>query len=350
MPNNQQHDTRTTNPANRVAQAVGLSVAEVASGAFAAQPGFSVSGTFDQGGEVVISKSGGGFGLKPNGEKAVYVALWEDGHDSRAASALSRDPALTISGGSNTVIQSAVVPEGGANALEYTYQGVTGAGDVQFSYVSTGKELWFAKRRTDFDETDVPANGEKLWRLWSESFGNHNLYFDCLPKITVERTDGNPLTDGFRWSDIKNRWGSEKCRLLQSDLDMQNGKAWWAMDGVLKESQPFYTQRTIDGSGNSSDRVGFYNLFVGPQEQTATLDVPAGKKRYMGMLYFDDSWCHAVFTDSPTFNDASPQEVQPILNWADDLVKIHCRPRNGLNHLHIVDANYSSFYVGAIQS
>jgi hypothetical protein len=349
MANDQAHNTATDDPDERATPDVTAVVAAVVASdldTFAPQSGFSISGTLVKGNVLTVTKAGGGFGTKPGGEKPVYAAMWEDGHDSKDASDLSRDTGLTVTGDSGATVQGDFTTPGGVNALEYVYDGSTGAGQIQFFYTSTGKEIWFSKRQLDFDEDTQPATGDKAWRLWSGSVGNHNLYFDTGGKFTAERTDGSFHNEGHRFSAIKDRWGREKCRLLQGDLDVENAKAWWIMDGVEIETPNFYSQRTIAGSGNSSDRIGLYNFFVSAQEQTATNDIPAGSKAWNAMLYMDDSWCHAVLTDSATFSDESAQEVQPIDAWADGTVAIVFRPYAGLNHLHIVDSNYNSFYVG----
>ena len=322
---------------------------------FNAQPGYTVTGDFSQlGNEITIEKDGGGFGTKPGGEKALYVALWEDGHDVRGPDpSLSRVGDMSNIGGTGRhEIQSEVVPEGGVNALQHNFEGSTSSGLIQFIYSSTGKELWFNRRRTNWDFTEITADGMKIWRLWHEGTGNHNVYWDTArvnKKITAEYTGSNMTGVGHDIDTVKNNWVPEKIRIRQGDLDVQNAKTWWTLGGLEEVSPEFWSQRTVEGSGNNhGDRVGYYNFFAGPQEQGSAYDLE-GMRSWHSFFYFDNSWCHAVLADSATFADQGvTQEVQPIIGWQDGEVKIHCRPRQGLTHLHVIDQDYNSFYIGEI--
>lgn len=321
---------------------------------FVAQAGYNVIGDFSQlGNEITITKEGGGFGTKPGGEKPVYVALWEDGYDSHNPDPdLSRDPSLSISGATNRrEIVEGFSPKTGGNSSEYTTADVSSAGHVQFTYTSTGREVMFAKRRTGFDQNDVPASGQKEWRIWAVSAGgNHNVYWDTGNggKITTEFLDSQgTIVDNLsnhRWDATKDTWADEKIVLKQSSgLDVSDAETWWYLKGFEAYSGTFISRTT--------DRPEFLNVWVGPQDQKTAPenDIPEGEKWWLGLLYFDDSFCHAVLTDSATFADSGVvQEVQPIKGWVDDQVKIHLRRREGLNHLHIINSNYDSFYVGEI--
>lgn len=334
----------------------GVNVSTLAQGAasenFTPVLGYFVSGDFSAiGGEIVIEKSGGGFGVKPNGEKPVACLLWEDGHDSLSTNATLSRAAVNPTD-EEGVVQSVTTPNGGVNAVQYNYKGASSP--AIFGYVmpvASQKKLWFARTRINWTPDEAYANGgtnfnQKWWRIWAAT-ENNNLILPAYgqsggtgaPRITQENTQpGGSDWTGPSLLDFYNTWADEQAMVLESTIDGDDGEMRYAVAGTLYVSSGRRTR--------TASKPEYYSRFFAPQEQNAGWALTSWRY-WSSLLYLDDSWCHAVLTDSATYNEASSaKEVQPIQKWADGSITIYARPKAGLTHLHVIDNDRNSYYIG----
>lgn len=194
MPNDQSHDTRTTNPANRVAQAVGLSVAEVASGGEA-----SITGTLAHGNIVTLNDPQNRLGTRTN----TKFRHWQQGSE------------IFLNGVESTAEDGASVPDTTEVWDSYYPGGTTIVTDnlrharIDQQYRGLGKGACITAKAFDGIGAEAKLYFAKWVRAGSDPFRMYTLGYTGLTgtfQTNARRTRGETVTISLVGGGTKTGW------------------------------------------------------------------------------------------------------------------------------------------------
>lgn len=323
-------------------------------GSFAAEPGFSVSGTFAADQSITITKSGGGFGTKPNDPKPL---LWIPFTTSATPSALGRlssyaetsEFTFQPTDGADGNGRFASAPANGTDTNEWTMRidsDQSGATGTDFN--AYGSKLYINKRaKKNFGHLDGSTNRNiKNFRMWGRSDGgaiqSPNFYFGLsLGRFNVEGLTDPPASaisdytmDATTLADadgINGAWYQEEM-LLKANTDGASQDAdfrWLVNAGAPLVQFPNFTYQdnylmTKQDSGYEHDgrmRV-MYPVHYLVEGSDGWTPASAGSIYEVDDVYVDDSWAAVIVCDSSTYTDCTYHEPQPPSAWADASITV----------------------------
>jgi hypothetical protein len=358
-------DTSITFTSVRGAQSMGACRVDVVKGGgFATESGFSASGTFADGGEITITKTGGGFGTKPNGAKPWLYLPHGTG----------LDPDINYSRGSATHLRhnayiahtTSAYPENGSGAVQSpTVPG--GAGVAGWTLSDATQVYVFGHRKFSYDIlNDAVATNHKWMRLWtnidSSTPPNSNVIaafsdttiVDC--RIVVEyvsvgaggdnsvywSTDGNNAAAG-----VGTNWHT-----FEQEFARSSGPG--IADGVMvswingKRANVASALTTYDGTYTANT---YKNIFF---SQLSNNVESSGGYIYYGPVLIDDSRCRVVVSAESTWNTSATtgyiRDFCLPTAWADDSITLTIRQgiHNSLagKYLYVVKSDGSAVKIG----
>ena len=133
-------------------------------------------------------------------------------------------------------------------------------------------------------------------------------------KVTPELTQG---TFWYRHPDLEQAprvWNNEQLVYESSDVGIQNGRWWFAINNVFTYSDLIISRDSVRPSRYSK-------IF---QSQVSNGAQP-GSYVYYDSLYIDDSWHRVLVSPQPTWDTAGDVEVQIPVQWTDDHVEFVAR-------------------------
>lgn len=366
MPNNQAHDPRVTLAQNRIAQAVGLSVAAIPAGGgsmasgFVAETGFTLTDNGD--GTLTITDAQSRFGAKPNGAKAVRIVDFSTGSDQPTADSRTTSP---ITWASQCGITTVGAKPGSTHAMVVDTSDPTATNTAAWLY-------------------DIPENaGRRYFRhivyrnefTWTELL-NAQPSGPNLKHGRWEDTDAQTANLGpYQVNVIQgttHRYSFKNDGINAYDSQMYDPTVQWAAKSWMFEEE--YHEISSDTAVADASMYGVFNgelVFSRLNaDSTNGYAMPAGKwDKYKieswsswaatgvcpflyDFILLDDSWCRIYITDKPTWSDAETKalEIQIPLGWAAG--QIDFRQRIGIlgtlsgKYLWVVDSDNNKILIG----
>lgn len=300
MPNNAAHDTRTTFPANRLAQAVGLNVAARAAAISTDYP------------EVTIS--GSGFGARTS------AFDFYDNYNSYADGTLSGQ--IGYAGGSDyggrPAIQSEDSHEGNGKALKLIYP-ATGNRFPKVRRDTAPTETLYAAFW--FKWTAPPSAGDvgifKIFRAGEvPAYFAEPVFYDTIRGSNgiqtsmdagVRLEDKSYNTAGNR-SNLKHAnqwlWLEYYCEL--STAGVADGRYFCRVNGQTSFSRNDFVTRQI-----AESRIRYaIGMFDGRDRDAHETGI------YQSEEYLSTSMARVVITDNANYSLSTKWQIQPIVSWS----------------------------------
>jgi hypothetical protein len=307
-----------------------------------AQPegAYLITGEILNGATVTVVATGGGFGIKPNGEKPLF---WLPFETDVNLSALSR--AASYGGTINGTLGTSVLAPNSVGSLGWDLRG-NNSGQTQiimddFPLGSNNPKVYIsAKRNHDFDIVAKAATNtltpndfnNKVFHLVTSPFGTpylwtwHERYEATFVSgqyyHTVNDTDRpRPLPDDFPW--YGSSWITHELVFDPGTADTQDCRfEWWRQGRCLYPTTMRTYCLTTGCTPIIAVAVDHMNQYVGDSAYV-----------YYDSLYVDDSWCRVVISDETTYAAtaygpaATPylREIQIPTAWADGAVSFVLR-------------------------
>jgi hypothetical protein len=320
---------------------------------FIAAPGFSVSGAIGGGNTLTLTKSGGGFGTKPNGAKPLY---WWPFETDANPSSLSRNPTNPPTDATNGALSQAVVPAGSLSAWCFDLiNPVASRTFLGVPFTSDSLYVW-VKRYYDFDFSTLPPFNLKPFRLWAAGTNVPDVYYGLQG---AEETTGNPrymaeMTETYsRWGGhpfVPRTWRIEEWMYAAGSLDTTDGQLHHVMQGRYAFTP------SLRWCFRTTAYPNKYAIQFLDQLSNATplTTAPA----YLDAYYVDDSWCRVLISDEPSWQVATQpsgtsysREIQIPTAWSDTSISFVLRQGSHASlvgkHLYVIGAGGTPVNVGA---
>jgi hypothetical protein len=322
----------------------------VGASTFIPASGFSLSGTIADGQTVTLTKSGGGFGTKPNGAKPLY---WWPFESDANPSSLSRNT-TNPSGTANGAISSSLVAPGSASAWRWDLALASSNVFLGVPFTSDSLYVW-VKRYYDFDFSTLPTFNLKPFRMYDASENQ-----DVLCGLQgAEGTNGNPRyiadpTESYaHWGGnafTGHAWRMEEWIYQAGSLNVTDGR----LDHVLNGRYAF-----TPGSGFLMRTTAWPNKYVTLYlDQHSDASSLANAPMYLDSYYVDDSWCRVLISDEPAWQvttqpagKACAREIQIPTAWSDTSISLVLRRGSHTSlvgkHLYVILGDGTPLAVGA---
>ena len=319
---------------------------------FAPEPGFSLNGSMVDGGSVTLS--GTGFGTKPNG--AAPFGFIELGNGVEDFDARSRGSWTTDWNPSASMQQNVVAPNR-THSFEYPFDqddtSQPAVNNTQFDIGGTADDLYlFVRRHINADGLDMDgANTNynlKGPRYHPGLIGDNNLISQAYgqaadangdPRFTAENTEmgGSYFMNGA--AGIQDLFGLRKNEWVTEEWELHQSSAVDVSDATLKNSRDgFPDERCPPSPGSDTNFISrttaFPNLYSWLFLYQDQLQGDPGFQMMvrMDLVYIEDSKCHIILSDEPTWEAATAdprviytREPQIITAWAANSIVMDLR-------------------------
>lgn len=317
--------------------------------AFVPESGYSISGTIEDMGSITITKTGGGFGTKPNGAKPIFYAPFESG--SGMSSTYSRNTSFPDLH-SSFFLDTSVKPDNATASGRFL--ATTGDARPWNGDVALGSTEYYVFMKVRY--THAQAENLKCVRVWpwnstggsfiyTHSVGNQQAYF--------EGEGGSSTGSTYQWEIgwNQNSWDTVEYIFRQSALNTANGIFNYIRNGAL--AYPNTQRWTSKTSAASQDLIRLYL----DQYTINSGGQPQGTQYvYYSDLYVDDSLKRVFISPESSFNTTVGEsvtyqrEICLPTEWSD--TSITCTIRfgehdslDGLN-LYVMTDAYTALKIG----
>jgi len=310
---------------------------------FTAEDGFSISGEISDGNSIIIT--GTSFGTKPNGVGP--WAYWEFGKGSVALGTGSRASDAEDWTTNSEILQNTVAPNR-THSLEIDLAVIGSSKSMHLGTIDLNTDVvdmyMFERSRHDSDGVDMFAfntiynikehrysalSADGFNNIFTPNAGGVNLDHGS-PRVGSENVGegSHNFTTAGGWQDTfglrKNEWKTDEWQFHQGAIDVSEGTIKVMRNGVVHTHSPnggatFVTRTT------AAPTLMFRFAYM----QSAKI---SGGKFFSDILYLDDSFCHIIISDEPTWEaaTASPEvfferEIQIPTGWIDLEVKFTLR-------------------------
>lgn len=274
-------------------------------GDFIYESGFSGPATINDGAEVTITKSGGGFGTKPNGAKPLYYFNFGSGNEGLDSS-YSRTTPYTGGEIFGDISQTIVRP-GSTHSLHSDQIALTTGWPDLVALPASDRIYSWVSRYYDFP-SDGQDFGIKNFRLRNDASGGTIYHGFRL----FEGADGNPayiseFTGGAsRWGGppfYGQQWVVEDCEFQASAIDTEDGRFVYMIDGQLNfaRSIGWVTKNNSNPIDGIIFDQGAQGILGGPPTGMSSAHV------YISDWYIDDSPARVVVSAETAWQE----EVYP---------------------------------------
>lgn len=303
------------------------------SAGFSPNSGYTVTALgsgFTDGELIRIVKSGGGFGTKPNGAKALHVfpyqtAATQNATWSRTTDGIVQNNTTWVSSGDAPILTNS-----------------SGYGSVNMSVFSNvawpgiafpgQKLIRVVKFYFNWDWQSAPVTNIKFSRVWAAD-ATHDLIFGISqeggfdPKIYVENIDDFPggINDDVNFTPEGGKWYTAELLFSQSSAnDVRDGVAGMFLNALRMNptSSRFITR--------GASQPTLLTVSYGPQ--ISANEEPSTARIYTGFDYADDSWCSSFISSESSYQEISNgsgteylREYNPINAWSDTTVDVYLR-------------------------
>lgn len=185
-------------------------------------------------------------------------------------------------------------------------------------------------------------------RQWDPSTAGTNGQWNINTNMFYARFTNSSSSSALVFDQVKDKWITRTLRFEDnSNLNVSDGTIDWFEDGVVKTPNPGPNKKvrvSFDVDDNEDgpqaiDKVHFEEWAGSGRGQTA------GYEAYIDELYIDDSWARVLITDSPVWNEMTPQKeaIQIPTQWSDTSISVKVRqgdlPNISSMYLYVFDAN-----------
>jgi hypothetical protein len=314
-------------------------------GGFNAESGFSLSGTLADGQTLTLTKTGGGFGTKPNGAKPLYwlpltsTKTFDASLSRGSVGALAGDlVAEQLPAGSSVVLKRQMNggrSGGGLDATDFAISGAPGK-------VYTNIKKYYAFSQNAVADLNTKSGYEhSINHKLMQYFFSYNTPFMSIEPCSVNGDGSARYDNQFFTYNYPGEYGPSRYG-VGSDNDPNQ---WCVHETLFSRGTLDTADAVIRHLIDTRDMLAPSNLFTAKVTgETRTPDtlhldmyfnytIDADLCLYVDHVYIDDSWCRVAISDETSYQTQTwtgdtgryRREIQIPTAWADGELSFVCR-------------------------